>query len=289
MTYVPGISQGYTAADQSAKAAAKTATDTGDKKADNKKQTLGQDDFLTLLVAQLQNQDPLNPSDPTEFTAQLANYSQLEQLFNLNDSMDKLAQSQNNSDRLSALSMIGKEVKVQGSSFQLGEGTAEIGYQVDGTASEIQFHIQNSAGQRVATLNATELSTGTHSITWSGVDENGKHLPAGKYSIVTESQGNAEGETVGVSPLVRADVTGVDLGDGGAVLITDVGEFSMTDIHGVYEANSSESGLKNDSQTTDTENSEENVSGATDGAGIVGEAVSTVQTVQDAADTVNGG
>ena len=289
MTYIPGISQGYTAADQAAKAAAKTGTDSGDKKADNKRQTLGQDDFLTLLVAQLQNQDPLNPSDPTEFTAQLANYSQLEQLFNLNDSMDKLAQSQNNSDRLSALSMIGKEVLVEGSSFQLGEGTTEIGYKVAGAASEIRIHIQDSAGQRVATLNATELTTGNHFITWQGVDENGEHLPAGKYSIVIESKSSAEGETVGVSPLVRADVTGVDLGDGGAVLITDVGEFSMTDIQGVYEANSSENDLKNDGRTTDTENSEENLSSATDGAGIVGEAVSTVQAVQDAADTVNGG
>ena len=286
MTYIPGISQGYTATDQAAKA---TANNTNDKQANKKEQTLGQDDFLTLLVAQLQNQDPLNPTDTTEFTSQLTEYSQLEQLFNLNDSIDKLAESRNNSERLSALSMIGKEVLVEGSSFQLGEGTTEIGYKVDGTASAIQFHIQDSTGQRVATLNATELTTGTHSLTWQGVDENGEHLPAGKYSIVIESQSSAEGETVGVSPLVRADVTGVDLGDGGAVLITDVGEFSMTDIHGVYEANSSESGLKNDGQPTDTENSEENVSGATDGAGIVGEAATTVQTVQDAADTVNGG
>ncbi len=286
MTYIPGISQGYTATDQAAKA---TANNTNDKQANKKEQTLGQDDFLTLLVAQLQNQDPLNPTDTTEFTSQLTEYSQLEQLFNLNDSIDKLAESRNNSERLSALSMIGKEVLVEGSSFQLGEGTTEIGYKVDGTASAIQFHIQDSTGQRVATLNATELTTGTHSLTWQGVDENGEHLPAGKYSIVIESQSSAEGETVGVSPLVRADVTGVDLGDGGTVLITDVGEFSMTDIHGVYEANSSESGLKNDGQPTDTENSEENVSGATDGAGIVGEAATTVQTVQDAADTVNGG
>ncbi len=287
MTYVPGISQGYTAADQAAKV--KTAAGKNEK-ADGKKQTLGQDDFLTLLVAQLQNQDPLNPSDPTEFTAQLANYSQLEQLFNLNDSMDKLAESQNNSDRLSALSMIGKEVLVEGSSFQLGEDTAQIGYKVDGTASEIQIHIQDEAGQRVATLHPTELTTGNHFITWQGVDENGEHLPPGKYSIVIESKSSAEGETVGVSPLVRADVTGVDLGDGSAVLITDVGEFSMADIQGVYEANSSESGLKNDDNTTDTENSGENAStNSTDGAEIVGEAASAVQSVENAADTLNNG
>ncbi len=287
MTYVPGISQGYTATDQAAKA---TANNTNDKQANKKEQTLGQDDFLTLLVAQLQNQDPLNPSDPTEFTAQLANYSQLEQLFNLNDSMDRLAESQNNSERLSALSMIGKEVLVEGSSFQLGEDTAQIGYKVDGTASEIQIHIQDEAGQRVATLHPNELTTGNHFITWQGVDENGEHLPPGKYSIVIESKSSAEGETVGVSPLVRADVTGVDLGDGGAVLITDVGEFSMAVIQGVYEANSSESDLKNDDNTTDTENSEENAStNSTDGAEIVGEAASAVQSVEDAADSLNNG
>lgn len=285
MTYIPGISQAFTAADQ----AGKTAADTTDKKTDGKNQTLGQNDFLKLLVAQLQNQDPLNPSDPTEFTAQLANYSQLEQLFNLNDSMDKLAQSQNNSERLSALSMIGKEALVEASSFNLGEGSVDIGYKVDGTASEIQIQIQNSTGQRVATLNPTELTTGDHSITWQGVGDNGEHLPAGQYSMVIKSNSTAEGETVGVTPLVRTDVTGVDLGDGGAVLITDVGKFSMADIHGVYEVNSTTNDLKNEGQTTDRGNSEENISGATDGAGIIGEAASAAQAVQDAADTVSGG
>ncbi len=285
MTYIPGISQAFTAADQ----ANKTAADKADKKADGKNQTLGQDDFLKLLVAQLQNQDPLNPSDPTEFTAQLANYSQLEQLFNLNDSMDKLAQSQNNSERLSALSMIGKEVLVEASSFNLGEGSVDIGYKVDGTASEIQIQIQDSTGRRVATLDATELTAGNHSITWQGVGETGEHLPAGQYTIVIESKSAGEGETVGVTPLVRTDVTGVDLGDGGAVLITDVGEFSMADIHGVYEANSTTNDLKNEEQTTDRGNSEENISGATDGAGIVDEAASAAQAVQNAVDTVSGG
>lgn len=286
MTYIPGISQGHTAADQAARAKSMAGPNA---KTDGKNKTLGQDDFLTLLVAQLQNQDPLNPSDPTEFTAQLANYSQLEQLFNLNDSMDKLAESRNNSERLSALTMIGKEVVVEGSSFKLGEGTAEIGYKVDGTASEIQIHIQDGAGQRVATLNPNELTTGNHFITWQGVDENGEHLPPGKYSIVIESKSSADGETVGVTPLVRADVTGVDLGDEGAVLITDVGEFSMTDIHGVYEANSSENGLKNNNDTTDTETSGDNSPGTTDGAGMAGGAAAAVQAVEDAANTLNNG
>jgi flagellar basal-body rod modification protein FlgD len=84
-----------------------------------KSKTLGQTDFLNLLVAQLKNQDPLNPSDPTEFTSQLAQYSQLEQLFNLNDSMGNLTTAQNNSQRLSSLALIGQEVVVEDSDFAL--------------------------------------------------------------------------------------------------------------------------------------------------------------------------
>lgn len=223
MAYIPGISQAYTAAEQTAR----TTEDKG--------KTLGQEDFLTLLVAQLQNQDPLNPSDPTEFTAQLANYSQLEQLFNLNDSMDKLAESQNNSERVSALSMIGKEILVTGSTFTLEDGPVEIGYKVDGTASDVEIHIEDSYGIQVATLHPNDLTPGNHFITWTGMDEDGTPLPPGKYNIVIQARSTGEGETVGVSPLVRADVNGVDLGENGAVLLTDVGEFAMADIYGVYE------------------------------------------------------
>ena len=80
--------------------------------------SMGKEDFLTLLVAQLQNQDPLNPDDPTEFTAQLAQFSSLEQLFTLNESMDNLVASNASSDRLSTLATIGKEVAYHGDTFE---------------------------------------------------------------------------------------------------------------------------------------------------------------------------
>ncbi len=284
MTYIPEISQGFTATDQ----AKKTSADTKAQTTSSKEQTLGQDDFLQLLVAQLQNQDPLDPTDTTEFTAQLTSYSQLEQLFNLNDSMDQLTESRNDADRFSSLSMIGKEVRVAGSSFELGEDTAEIGYSIDGSASEIQIHIQDSTGKRVTTLYPSDLTAGDHSITWQGMDDNGEHLPPGEYSLLIESKGTGSGESVGVTPLVLTNVNGVDLGGTDPLLITDAGEFSISDIRGVYQSDSSDEGLKNDSQTTDTENSEANVSGTTDASGIVDEAASIVQTVQDAEDTISG-
>lgn len=278
MTYIPGISQAYTTAEQTAA----TATD-------EKGKTLGQEDFLTLLVAQLQNQDPLNPSDPTEFTAQLANYSQLEQLFNLNSSMDKLAESQNNSERISALSMIGKEVLVEGSTFMLGEGTAKIGYKVDGSAADVQIHIEDENGTQVATLHPTDLSSGNHFITWQGMDENGEHLPPGKYRIVIEAQSSGEDETVGVSPLVRSEVTGVDLNEGGVVLLTDAGEYSFSNVFGVYDKQQEETEPEDGEQPTEEQTESEGVSAATDGAEIVEEADTVVETVENVAESVTGG
>ncbi|MCF6186086.1 MAG: flagellar hook assembly protein FlgD [Desulfobulbaceae bacterium] len=258
MTYIPGISQAYTTADQ-----ARATEDKG--------QTLGQDEFLTLLVAQMQNQDPLNPTDSTEWTSQLAQYSQLEQSMNLNTTMDKLVEGQKSSERLSALSLIGKQAVVEGSTFQLGDGSVEIGYRVDGTAGDIKLHIEDSNGRRVSTLYPADRTEGNHFLTWQGMDQNGQHLPVGEYSIVVEAQ-STEGNTVGVSPLVRTDVTGIDLGESGAVLLTDVGEFSLSDIYGVYD--------KNQGQTEPAEGSSppppvngtnvvEEISAAMDGAGII--------------------
>jgi flagellar basal-body rod modification protein FlgD len=206
--------------------------------ATGKKNALGQEQFLTLLVAQLKNQDPLNPSDPTEFTAQLAQYSQLEQLFNLNDSMDKLSAAQNNSERLSALSLIGQDVVVEESDFTLGAGAVQIGYKVDGTVTDANLLIKNSSGKTVATLTAQDLSEGNHYLTWDGKDSSGNTLAPGKYSLTIEA-GNTGGTSATVAPLVRSEVTGIDLSGPEAKIVTALGEYKITSIHGAYNKNQS--------------------------------------------------
>ncbi len=214
--------------------AATTTTTT----AATKSQTLGQSDFLTLLVAQLKNQDPLNPSDATEFTSQLAQYSQLEQLFNLNDSMAGLTTAQNNSERLSSLSLIGQEVVVEDSTFTLDDQAVEIGYKVDGVATDITLQIQNSDGKTVATLAASDLSEGNHFLTWNGQDADGNMLTPGTYTI-TASATNSEGTSATVSPLVRAEVTGIDLSGTEAKIVTGIGEYSISSIYGAYDRDQS--------------------------------------------------
>lgn len=225
-------------------AASTTATST---KTEN---TLGQDEFLTLLVAQLQNQDPLNPTDATEFTAQLAQYSQLEQLFNLNDAMDGLAAAQASSQKVSALSLIGKEVVVEDSHFSYDGAPTQIGYRVDGPATNITLQIRNSTGATVATLQASDTSPGEHFLTWNGLDQNGRALPAGTYLLATAAQSASAEATVMVAPLVRTTVTGVDLSGSEPLIVTRTGEFLVSGIRGVYEKELATTATTTDARTT---------------------------------------
>ncbi len=220
-SYIDSINQATTAATGKSSAAG------------TKDSVMGKEDFLKLLVAQLQNQDPLSPDDPTAFTAQLAQFSSLEQLFSLNKSMDNLATSTSNSDQFSTLNTIGKEVTYNGSSFNFTGEPVEIGYQLDGKASEVTMSLQQN-GVTVATLNGKELETGSHFITWDGVLANNQKAPAGAYKIILQAKA-ATDESVGAAPLIKSEVTGVDLeGENGAVLITKAGEISFSSIHGVY-------------------------------------------------------
>lgn len=210
-----------------------TQTEASNTTANVADEIMGKEDFLTLLVAQLQNQDPLNPDDPTEFTSQLTEFSSLEQLFNLNESMENMATAFANSDKLSMLETIGKQVIYQGNSFAYsGEGEMHIGYQLDGNASGVQVNIKRD-GEIVATLEGTELTEGNHILTWDGMTSDGEQAERGEYSISVSVQTNEGG--VAASPLIQSEVTGVDLADdSGSMLETGAGEIPFSAILGVY-------------------------------------------------------
>ena len=232
---------------------ANTAVAAGVKNESASKTSMGKEDFLTLLVTQLQNQDPLNPDDPTEFTAQLAQFSSLEQLFTLNESMDSLVASNAGSDKLSTLNTIGKEVAYHSGSFNFSGDPQEIGYQLDGPASEITLSLQQN-GSTITTLHGTELTKGNHFITWDGLAENGTPAPVGKYEIVISAKAT-DGESVAAAPIIRSEVTGVDLeGESGGILITHAGDINFNEILGVYNPGSR---AGNTHSNEDLENSEE--------------------------------
>lgn len=249
-----------------------TYTKTGDE------DIMGKEDFLTLLVAQLQNQDPLNPDDATEFTSQLAEFSSLEQLQNLNKSMDSLANTQLQSDKFATMGLIGQEIVYADSSFTFDGVPVKVGYQLDGTASSVTMTIQDETGSTVATLHPTEMRKGDHFLEWDGRDEDGNVLPAGKYDIVLQASAAGENATIAISPLVQSEVTGVDFRSesGNAMIHTLAGaEINSESIIAVYQPQQTHTAI-------DTEENEEE--------SIVDEAVDGIvdEVVEDITEGVTG-
>ena len=117
---------------------------------------MDKDAFLNLLVTQLQNQDPLNPTDSVEFTAQLAQFSSLEQLSNVNDNLEQLQNYQASINNSQAVSLIGKDITAKGNALQLKDGgPAGCNFSLDGSAAIVTISLYDSTGEFVMILERT--------------------------------------------------------------------------------------------------------------------------------------
>jgi len=192
---------------------------------------LGKDEFLTLMVEQLKNQDPMNPADATEFTAQLAQFSSLEQLFNVNDNLESMGNTSAEVQRLSALAMIGTEVVTTSSDFKFNGEPIKLGYDLDAAADSGSLYIRDAAGNSVGSFPLEDMEAGTHFFEWDGTDGNGNTLIDGNYTLGV-SAFNGEDAVVAKS-LIRSRVVGVDMADGTEMLVTDSGDYRYADVQSV--------------------------------------------------------
>lgn len=161
--------------------------------------TLGQDAFLKMFMAQLTNQDPLNPMDNSQFTSQLAQFSQLEQLTQINTHLTNLDELQTTMSQSQALSMLGTEVTVSGTSLPVSGGTAGVvGFTLDSAASQVNVTIKNSDGKVVYTGALTDLSAGEHKFSWDAQDSYGNTVDDGTYTVSLLAY-NSQGTTVKIS------------------------------------------------------------------------------------------
>lgn len=187
------------------------------KKKDDK--TIGQDEFLTMLVAQLKNQDPLNPMQNEEFAVNLAQFSQLEKLVSIDQ---KLGNDQG--DISSYAAYLGKEVTLSGDKVSVDDGDAgKVAIDLVGRSSNVTVELINSTGSVVQTVQAGTLEAGRHQIPLSDLD-----VPNGEYTMRVSAQ-SASGQqfTVKASPV--AIVTGFVPGLTPALLVGDR-EISPSDI-----------------------------------------------------------
>jgi flagellar basal-body rod modification protein FlgD len=177
------------------------------------KQTTGmnKDDFLQLLVTQLRSQDPLNPQDSSEFVAQLAQLTQVEQTYNINTNLNNLLSSQNNFSNMSAMSLIGKEITTASSKVVLTEGgQPSLPFSLASDATQLTLEVKDATGRTVRTLTQGPTSAGVRSTTWDGMDDNGQPVPAGTYTFAVSGH-DATGQAVSGTTLFRGRVTGVNL------------------------------------------------------------------------------
>lgn len=191
--------------------------------------------FLKLLTTQLQNQDPLNPTDATTYTQQLVSYSQVEQQIKTNSQINSLieATKANNNSSAGLLNYLGHYVKVDGGNFALQDGTAHMSYELTSAASNVAVEIYDSTGKKVAGYQGAGGS-GLKKLSWDGIDNNGDQLPDGLYSIKINAT-DVDGNPIGVKNQASyGKVTGIEKSASGNLLFignTSVDEGKVTNIY----------------------------------------------------------
>lgn len=191
---------------------------------------VGKEDFLKLLVTQLQYQDPLNPAESTEFTAQLAQFSSLEQLTNVNENLEYLQLYQASINNAQAVDFIGKTVTTKGNTIGVSDGVSEnIAFELPEDAAGVTLSIYDASGQLAATIEAGPLSEGKQSITWNAEDQEGNTVSDGDYTFEVGAV-DSEGNVVEVSSFSKAVVTGVTFENGTTYLMAGDRRIPMGDV-----------------------------------------------------------
>lgn len=204
-----------------------------------KKEELGQDGFMKLLAHQLKNQDPMKPMDQKDFSANLAQFSQLEQLTALNKKMEGMSQSAIDEKRVQGASFLGKKVMTNGTSIDYnGEGKdVKIPFYLDQPATVAIVNVLDNKNQLVARLERENLNKGMQDITWDGIGIDGQIAAKETYhfEVIAFDQNNnkfngstkSEGLVQGVH--FEDGETVLTLQGGKKVFLKDVHSFSVAD------------------------------------------------------------
>ena len=186
--------------------------------------TMGKDDFLLLLTTQLQQQDPLDPTDNSEFVAQLAQFTSLESLENMSTAMGNMAYSMASNTSAQMVSFIGQEVVVSEGGFSHQSNAVEdLAFTLDGDAEKVQINIKDEDGKTVKTLELGAMDAGDQEVSWDGTNDDGGPVPEGEYSFEIVAS-DAEGEPVTSTLRTTHKVVGVSFKDGFPVLMLENGE-----------------------------------------------------------------
>ncbi|AVF34769.1 flagellar hook assembly protein FlgD [Rahnella sikkimica] len=169
--------------------------------------------FLTLLVAQLKNQDPTNPMDNSQLTSQLAQISTVSGIEKLNTTLGGISGQISSGTSVQASSLIGHGVMVSGSAILVGKdtdgtvSTTPFGFELETAASNVTASVSDSTGKVVKTISLGSQTAGVHSYTWDGTQDDGTAAADGSYTFSINALNNSQ--QMVATPLNYALVNGV--------------------------------------------------------------------------------
>ncbi len=188
------------------------------------------DQFLTMLMAQMQHQDPLNPMETAEFTSQLAQLSSVEQLQSVNKNLTYLQLYMASINNSQSLQFVGKEVVASGNTVSVdGEHDPSMHFRLNGPAERVVVNVYDSNNHLVHTDHQGSLPAGNHSITWSGKNNNGEDVPPGTYTFNVMAVDEA-GETVRSATMMSGIVDGLTFREGTTYVVVDGQTLPIGDI-----------------------------------------------------------
>ena len=170
---------------------------------------IGIDQFLTLFIAQIKNQDPLSPLDSAEFTAQLAQFTSVEQLYGMNNSLSDIKETLNDQGgQQDLIGLIGKTVKADENTISVEDGEVLSGFFNLEESADTRVSVYDSNGLKIRTLYPGWKDKGEHNINWDGRDESGEIVQDGAYTFEVTAR-DENGYYVAANTYISGEVTGV--------------------------------------------------------------------------------
>jgi len=209
-------------------------------KAEKDKETLvgTTEDFLTILLAQLKHQDPLDPMKGTEFIDSITRLSSVEQDINQNFNLEKISDllKQNNNSFGSPVSYLNKDIEFFSNRFKVEDGQSSLKYDLEEVPSQIFITITDDKGQVVRSIKNGSRESGENSVNWDNKDNAGNLLGDGNYFISVDYT-NKSGKTVNVPVKTKGTVTGANFEGGEVVLMLDGNRTTLDNVISVNTKN----------------------------------------------------
>ncbi len=192
--------------------------------------------FMKLLMTQIKNQDPSNPMESHQMAAQLAQFSSLEQMTNMNTNIEAMRKAQAPNTNFDALKMIGMAVKGDSSKISRADiaDKHDIGFELANSAQQVTLKIKDTSGIVVRELRASTLLKGKNEVSWDGKLDNGSSARVGEYKVEITAQ-NAFGKKVHAATSFEGIISGVNFTGSGPVLMVGNKSIKMTDIKNIVD------------------------------------------------------